>query len=610
MKKNILALFLFLVSITLNAQTFNGTGGSIPDFNGISPDPAYFSCVVSGLPSTIDSATFGLERICLNITHHYDQDLEIKLMSPDSFVVLLSYRNGGVGQINYTSTCFRGHSANGLITNGQNPFTGEFDPEGDLFLFNNGRNPNGTWRLVVTDLSAGDSGSVTTFDLTFGNSPSPHTSAPCSTTDVTSCRCPDGTQDCDLLPDMIASAAALLNGTYEFADTLFVDNSTPNIGWGPLEIHGIDSCFCDTVPVPCSTTLCPLTNLPPKQLVMQTIYHKSNGTVTQWQRHAGTMSYHPTHFHTHLDQWAVYTVRRPVFGLDPPDWPIIGESSKQSYCLINIGFCAINGNGYCADSAGNPLGRQNIANYGMGAVSGCGIDQGIYVGNYDVYDEHTPGNWIHLDSLCNGAYYLVSITDPNNWILESNDHNNWASVPLTLVHQLSLPFPSVNFSYTGNANTITFTNGSSDFDSVSWNFGDAITDTAINPVHTYANTGIYTIVLTAFNRCGMQQRVDTIDITMLGMVEREQDVYSLNVFPNPSSDRIKIDFSMSKRSPVKLELFDAYGKSIRVLTDESLNMGSHQYVIDATQMNLASGVYSIHLTSSVTNLAKRIVFLK
>lgn len=67
---------------------------------------------------------------------------------------------------------------------------------------------------------------------------------------------------------------------------------------------------------------------------------------------------------------------------------------------------------------------------------------------------------------------------------------------------------------------------------------------------------------------------------------------------------------MSKRSPVKLELFDAYGKSIRVLTDESLNMGSHQYVIDATQMNLASGVYSIHLTSSVTNLAKRIVFLK
>ena len=38
-------------------------------------------------------------------------------------------------------------------------------------------------------------------------------------------------------------------------------------------------------------------------------------------------------------------------------------------------------------------------NFGMGTVSGCQIDQGIFVGNYDVYTQFLPGQWIILDSL-------------------------------------------------------------------------------------------------------------------------------------------------------------------------------------------------------------------
>src|SRR5205085_4516545 len=110
----------------LKAQTFNGIGGNIPDNTG-SPVPAYFPCVVSGLPTSIDSVTFGFERICLDISHTYDQDMEIKLMSPDSFIVMLSNRNGGP-ENNYSGTCFRGAGADGLIFNGFPAFVGEYDP--------------------------------------------------------------------------------------------------------------------------------------------------------------------------------------------------------------------------------------------------------------------------------------------------------------------------------------------------------------------------------------------------------------------------------------------------------------------------------------------------
>ena len=61
--------------------------------------------------------------------------------------------------------------------------------------------------------------------------------AQCTTNNATSCACPDGSQDCDLLPDVTISWYALLNylsGPNEEAGRIYVTGSTPNIGMGPL----------------------------------------------------------------------------------------------------------------------------------------------------------------------------------------------------------------------------------------------------------------------------------------------------------------------------------------------------------------------------------------
>ena len=84
----------------------------------------------------------------------------------------------------------------------------------------------------------------------------------------------------------------------------------------------------------------------------------------------------------------------------------------------------------------------------------------------------------------------------------------------------------------------------------------------------------------------------------------------MKIFPNPFSQRMEIDFNMSRRSPVRLELIDAFGKLIRALVDEPLNMGSHRFIIDASDFNLANGVYSIQLTSSDYSITRRMILLK
>lgn len=609
MKK--LLLFAFsIICLSTMGQTFYGSGGSIPDFDTIA-HPVYFTCVVSGLPNAIDSS-FGLERACIDsLLHTYDGDLRIEIVSPDSQQVELSFRRGGA-EDNFINTCFRGQGANGLISDNANhpPYTGEFDPDGELSLLNNGQDPNGTWYLIVTDMAGVDTGRVFSWHLTFSNDPTPGIVMPCSTTDGTLCQCPDGTQDCDLLPDMTSSYQCIMNDHNENGNRLYIGNATPNIGWGPLEIHGSNTCYCDTTIVSCTTTACPGTGLPPTQLVNQTIYHKHNSTMTTYLRPAGTMTYHPSHGHIHLDNWAHYSLRRAVYGLQPYDWPIIGTGNKQSYCLVNLGNCTGN-NGYCVDTAGNVVTMADIPNAPMGAVTGCSTDQGIFVGNLDIYSSGLTGQWVDLPAnLCNGDYYVVSITDPLNVILETNDSNNWTAVPVTLSQQLAMPYPTCNFTYAANGYTLTFTNTSTDYDSVLWSFGDGNTSTGVNPIYTYPGPGDYTIVLTAYNQCGFTQQVITVTFTPNGISETKTDVFGFEIAPNPTSGNSKISFTLAAKTNLTLEAFDMIGNSIAVLSSGEHQAGNFTYRFDADQLNLSKGVYTLRLTTESKIIEKRIVVLK
>lgn len=162
----IFLLSMFVLSAIMRAQTFTGPGGPIPDDGST----AFFSCPVSGLvPSTLDTAAFGVMEVCINLTHTYDADLEISLVAPDGTTIPLSIGNGGSGN-NYLNTCFR-QDASSSILNGNPPFNGTYRPQGQLGLVNNGQPGNGTWALKIYDNYPSDSGTLFNWNITFGNDP-------------------------------------------------------------------------------------------------------------------------------------------------------------------------------------------------------------------------------------------------------------------------------------------------------------------------------------------------------------------------------------------------------------------------------------------------------
>lgn len=161
---------LLLVTNQIAAQTYTANPNSAINDNATTD----FNLNVTGLsPSVIDTLNFGLETVCINLTHTWDSDLNIYIIAPDGTSSALTMGQGGSDD-NYTNTCFN-ENASQSITAGSAPFTGTFRPMGEIGRVNNGQNGNGQWTLRIIDTYPADAGTVISFSITFGNNPASYT---------------------------------------------------------------------------------------------------------------------------------------------------------------------------------------------------------------------------------------------------------------------------------------------------------------------------------------------------------------------------------------------------------------------------------------------------
>lgn len=164
--KKLFTLILAVAAASVGAQTYSSS--TVDTINDYAVNE--YSLTVSGLsPATIDTSNFGLETVCINLTHTWDSDLNIYIIAPDGTSGMLSLGNGGSDD-NYTNTCFN-LSASTPISSGTAPFTGTFKPQGQMGIVNNGQNGNGVWKLRIVDTYWGDAGSLLNWSITFGNTP-------------------------------------------------------------------------------------------------------------------------------------------------------------------------------------------------------------------------------------------------------------------------------------------------------------------------------------------------------------------------------------------------------------------------------------------------------
>ena len=204
----------------------------------------------------------------------------------------------------------------------------------------------------------------------------------------------------DLVPDVMTRTSELYD--YDFVTNIVpgrthlrLSNATANIGLGKLYLYGVYPPNADST-----------------QDVRQRVWRTDH---THFDRDAGTFVFHPQHHHVHFEDWAIYRLRAVTSGGGVG--AIVAEGTKTSFCILD---------GIVHD---NTLpGYSSTPEF---VSCGFGV-QGISVGWADIYTKNLEGQNIDITDLPPGQYWLESEADPLNHVLETNETNNIARIPITI----------------------------------------------------------------------------------------------------------------------------------------------------------------------------------
>jgi hypothetical protein len=167
--------------------------------------------------------------------------------------------------------------------------------------------------------------------------------------------------------------------------------------------------------------------------------------------------------------------------------------------------------------------------------------------------------------------------------------NNNSGCSDTISHIVSV-FPKVSAQFTAstdNGNSplnVTFTNQSINANVYSWNFGDGMISSEMNPVHIFNYNGAkdtsFQVNLNATSGNCYEIATKTIKVSKLQSGFRDlQNEAVVKVYPNPAKDVVNIEYSLNKASNIQIELLEPSGKSLNKITDYQM-AGSNVSVIN------------------------------
>ncbi|MDX5325111.1 MAG: T9SS type A sorting domain-containing protein, partial [Bacteroidota bacterium] len=207
---------------------------------------------------------------------------------------------------------------------------------------------------------------------------------------------------------------------------------------------------------------------------------------------------------------------------------------------------------------------------------------------------------IQLNGLSPGTAYDVVI-----WDTCASGYSDTSAVHSFTTASGPLPTASFTYSsaYTQTTQTVTFdASGSTNATGYYWDFGGGNLDTGVVVNNIYTGPGGQrTVTLTLENACGQTDTTFTINI----YVDIEENLLSrtLNVYPNPTSGEVNIEFSIEGVQDVQTRIVNVLGQEVSKTHHGSLS-GTFRYRYDLSDQ--PSGIYLLEVTSDRGKVTRRI----
>jgi thiol-disulfide isomerase/thioredoxin len=186
-----------------------------------------------------------------------------------------------------------------------------------------------------------------------------------------------------------------------------------------------------------------------------------------------------------------------------------------------------------------------------------------------------------------------------------------------MYNQLAAQYPGkVNFYAFAYNNTMTCTQANNVI--VGNNINAIPFDSGATQVAYYGGFGMPTIAVVAgsqhdvlFSNVGFATG-DTATMAaaihnffLVGINETNATVSSMEVFPNPASENVQLNYELTKNSDVTLNLVNTLGQSVRTIAMGEIAAGKQTATVPVA--DLKAGVYFIQLTTAEGVISRRVV---
>ena len=273
-------------------------------------------------------------------------------------------------------------------------------------------------------------------------------------------------------------------------------------------------------------------------------------------------------------------------------------------------------------STGQTSTEVNISSPGQYIVQieeprGCLLADTVLVSGFDSFPAVDLGldvgvcDSIILDAGADGIDYLwstgattrnLTVISTGLYIVEVTNENSCTSTDSVAILVSRKPDPAFTFQVNGFQVSFSIT---SEFAQYTWDFGDGNTQSILNPVHFYQDTGTYTVSLIGSNSCGIDTTTQEIVISGSTVSNEELIVEeSWKVFPNPIQDRFTVEFDKSLlQEEGILSVYNSIGEEVYASILNAASGTSQEIYLP----NLTNGIYFVTLKIGAQYGVRRIV---
>jgi hypothetical protein len=161
-------------------------------------------------------------------------------------------------------------------------------------------------------------------------------------------------------------------------------------------------------------------------------------------------------------------------------------------------------------------------------------------------------------------------------------------------------FPQPTPVVTQSGNTLT-AGGGLGGGTYQWFINNVAIPGANNTIYNFVQPGCYHVTITEGDCSGES---DTLCVQEVGIIDWA-NLHSLDIFPNPFEDQLRVDIELTRSEELSFELIDITGKVIKVLPVLKLGPGKHSLPIEVA--NLSKGLVLLRIQGKTGMAALRLL---